>query len=56
MKNLNEQLPKSWEQVYQASAKAIEWVDETRNSSKRLNNEADSLILDLRRLVIVQKS
>ena len=50
MKNLNEQLPKSWEQVYQASAKAIEWVDETRNSSKRLNNEADSLILDLRRL------
>ena len=50
MKNLNEQLPKSWEQVYQASAKAIEWVDQTRNSSKRLNNEADSLILDLRRL------
>ena len=50
MKNLNEQLPKSWEQVYQASAKAIEWVDQTRHSSKRLDSEADNLILDLRRL------
>jgi hypothetical protein len=50
MKNLNEQLPKSWEQVYQASAQAIEWVNQTRDSSKRLNNEADNLILDLRRL------
>jgi Uncharacterized protein conserved in bacteria, putative virulence factor len=50
MKNLNEQLPKSWEQIYQASAQAIEWVNQTRYSSKRLNNEADNLILDLRRL------
>ncbi|OCG20342.1 putative virulence factor [Gilliamella sp. App4-10] len=50
MKNLNEQLPKSWDQVYQASAKAIEWVNQTRHSSKRLNSEADNLILDLRRL------
>ncbi|MCX8670746.1 putative virulence factor [Gilliamella sp. B2865] len=50
MKNLNEQLPKSWEQVYQASEQAIEWVSQTRDSSKRLNNEADNLILDLRRL------
>ena len=50
MKNLNEQLPKSWEQIYQASAQAIEWVNQTRDSSKRLHNEADNLILDLRRL------
>ncbi|KES15397.1 putative bacterial virulence factor [Gilliamella apicola SCGC AB-598-I20] len=50
MKNLNEQLPQSWEQVYQASAQAIEWVQQTRDSSKRLNSEADNLILDLRRL------
>ena len=50
MKNLNEQLPKSWEQIYQASAQAIEWVKQTRDSSKRLHNEADNLILDLRRL------
>ena len=50
MKNLNEQLPQSWDQVYQASAKAIKWVDQTRASSKRLDNEADGLILDLRRL------
>ncbi|OTQ73540.1 MULTISPECIES: putative virulence factor [unclassified Gilliamella] len=50
MKNLNEQLPKSWEQIYQASARAIEWVNQTRDSSKRLHNEADNLILDLRRL------
>jgi hypothetical protein len=50
MNNLNEQLPKSWDQVYQASAKAIEWVHQTRHSSKRLNSEADNLILDLRRL------
>lgn len=50
MNNLNEQLPKSWDQVYQASAQAIEWVKQTRDSSKRLNSEADNLILDLRRL------
>ena len=50
MKNLNEQLPKSWEKIYQASAQAIEWVNQTRDSSKRLHNEADNLILDLRRL------
>lgn len=50
MKNINEQLPKSWEHVYHASADAIEWVNQTRHSSKRLNSEADNLILDLRRL------
>ncbi|MWP49207.1 MULTISPECIES: putative virulence factor [unclassified Gilliamella] len=50
MKNLNEQLPKSWDQVYQASAEAIDWVNQTRHSSKRLDSEADNLILDLRRL------
>ncbi|MDF7671033.1 virulence factor SrfC family protein [Orbaceae bacterium ESL0721] len=48
--NINEQLPTSWDQLYQTSAQAIDWVNSVRGSSKRLDNEADSLILDLRRL------
>ncbi|MDF7666629.1 virulence factor SrfC family protein [Orbaceae bacterium ESL0727] len=50
MNNLNQQLAESWQQVYQASAQAIDWVNHVRHDSKRLDSEADNLILDLRRL------
>ena len=52
---VNEKLSQSWAQVYDAAAQAIEWVKEVRPSSKRLDNEADSLVLDLRRLRNVAK-
>ncbi|WVD71475.1 virulence factor SrfC family protein [Orbus wheelerorum] len=52
---INEKLPKSWEQVYSTAAQAIDWVSDVRHSSKRLDSEADNLILDLRRLRNVSK-
>lgn len=47
---INEKLPQSWKQVHTAAGQAIDWVNDVRHSSKRLESEADNLILDLRRL------
>lgn len=45
-----EKLIAAWDSVYQGGEQAIEWVTNTRAQSQRLDNEADSLILELRRL------
>lgn len=52
---VNQNVSQSWAQVYQAASQAINWVKDVRHSSKRLDNEADSLVLDLRRLRNVSK-
>ena len=44
------QLTTSWDKVFQASQQAIDWVNDVRPNVARLNNEADGLILELRRL------
>lgn len=48
--NTNNQLAKSWQQVFDASQDAINWIEKERGSIRRLNNEADSLIHEFRRL------
>lgn len=44
------QLVQSWKDVFDASQSAIDWIGDVRPNVVRLNNEADSLILELRRL------
>lgn len=50
MSNTAKQLVQSWNEVFTASQSAIDWIDDVRPNVVRLNNEADSLILELRRL------
>ncbi|MGC6358690.1 putative virulence factor [Bisgaard Taxon 45] len=50
MSNTAKQLAQSWHDVFTASQSAIDWIDDVRPNVVRLNNEADSLILELRRL------
>lgn len=50
MSNTAKQLVQSWDDVFNASQSAIDWIDEVRPNVVRLNNEAESLILELRRL------
>lgn len=50
MSNTAKQLVQSWNDVFNASQSAIDWIDEVRPNVVRLNNEAESLILELRRL------
>lgn len=50
MSNKAKQLVQSWQDVFSASQSAIDWVNDVRPNVVRLNNEADSLILELRRL------
>lgn len=50
MNNSAQQLTQSWQEVFEASQSAINWIDDVRPNVSRLNNEADSLILELRRL------
>lgn len=45
-----EQLTTSWNNVFNGSKAAIDWVADTRIQSQRLDNEADGLTLELRRL------
>lgn len=47
---LAKRLSESWQSVYQQSGQAIDWVRKTRQSAKRLDSEADHLILKLRRV------
>ncbi|WP_454691470.1 virulence factor SrfC family protein [Achromobacter aloeverae] len=50
MNQQQEQLAGKWGAILESSGAAIEWVERTRGNSKRLNGEADSLILALRQL------
>ncbi|WP_439242929.1 putative virulence factor [Lonepinella sp. BR2474] len=43
-------LTESWQTVFTGAKQAINWVEETRPQSQSLNNEADRLTLELRRL------
>lgn len=45
-----EQLTVSWNNVFEGSQHAIKWVSDTRSQSQRLDNEADRLTEELRRL------
>ncbi|MCK3654943.1 hypothetical protein A4G19_03910 [Pasteurellaceae bacterium Macca] len=45
-----DKLTEYWLKVAIGAAQGIDWVNETRSQSQRLDNEAESLILDLRRL------
>lgn len=49
MNNLDK-LSTAWKQVSEGSQQAISWVENTREQSQRLNNEADGINLELRRL------
>ena len=45
-----EQLTASWSTVFEGAHNAIKWVSDTRPQSQRLDNEADRLTEELRRL------
>lgn len=45
-----EQLTTSWNNVFNGSQAAIDWITDTRTQSQRLDNEAEGLTLELRRL------
>lgn len=42
-------LSEGWRTVHEQSGKAIEWIERTRQSARRLDGEADHLVLKLRR-------
>lgn len=44
-----QQLSERWRTVLDSAGHTIDWLEEVRNNSKRVDNEADSLILALRR-------
>ena len=50
MSEIATKLTESWQNIFNGSQKAIDWVSDVRPNVARLNNEADSLILELRRL------
>ena len=45
-----EQLTQHWASIHQGAGAAVEWVNAVRSNAPRLNNEADHLILKLRRV------
>lgn len=49
MKTLQQDLCQDWQNLYQGAGQAIDWVEQARGSSQRLNAQADSLLLELRR-------
>ncbi len=49
MTTLQQDLCQDWQNVYQGAGEAIDWVMQARASSQRLNAQADSLVLELRR-------
>lgn len=46
---LADRLSESWHSVYEQSGRAIDWIGRTRQSARRLDGEADHLVLKLRR-------
>ncbi|MGO3130655.1 MAG: virulence factor SrfC family protein [Alcaligenes sp.] len=49
MTTLQQHLCQDWQNVYQGAGEAIDWVTQARGSSQRLNAQADSLVLEMRR-------
>lgn len=45
-----EQLSQHWASVYKGAGDAVHWISEVRHNAPRLDNEADHLILKLRRV------
>jgi hypothetical protein len=50
MSNSPEQLTQHWAAIHTGAGVAIDWIDDVRGSAPRLDNEADDLILSLRRV------
>ena len=48
--SVENQLAQAWQNIFDGSQQAIDWVSQVRPNVARLNNEADGLILELRRL------
>ena len=48
--SVESQLAQAWQNIFDGSQQAIDWVSQVRPNVARLNNEADGLILELRRL------
>ncbi|SES84109.1 putative virulence factor [Thorsellia anophelis] len=49
-------LVKNWVNLYEGSGQAIDWIKKVRKESKRVNGEADNLIIKLRRARNLSKS
>lgn len=50
MSNSPEQLTQHWAAIHTGAGEAIRWIGDVRRSAPRLDNEADDLILSLRRV------
>lgn len=50
MSNSPEQLTQHWRAIHTGAGNAIRWVNDVRRTAPRLDNEADDLILSLRRV------
>lgn len=50
MSNSPEQLTRHWAAIHAGAGEAIRWIGDVRRSAPRLDNEADDLILSLRRV------
>ncbi|WXL26090.1 putative virulence factor [Ectopseudomonas mendocina] len=50
MSNSPEQLTQHWSAIHSGSGEAIRWINDVRRTAPRLDNEADDLILSLRRV------
>jgi hypothetical protein len=50
MSSSPEQLTQHWSAIHSGAGDAIRWIDDVRRSAPRLDNEADDLILSLRRV------
>lgn len=51
-----QKIVESWKNLYTGSGDAIEWIKKVREGSKRVNSEADGLIIKLRRARNLSKS
>ncbi len=49
LNKLQNDLRADWQSLYDGAGQAIDWIAQARGSSQRLNAQADSLLLDLRR-------
>ncbi|MDO9617516.1 MAG: putative virulence factor [Pseudomonas sp.] len=50
MSNSPEQLTQHWSAIHSGAGDAIRWINDVRRTAPRLDNEADDLILSLRRV------
>ena len=45
-----EQLTQHWSAIHSGAGEAVDWISEVRRNAPRLDNEADHLILKMRRI------